>query len=60
MEREITQMDYFTINSFTLVKNKEAIIEEVKKISVEEVPMVWFVEIDGNEELLNWIKETLK
>jgi len=55
----ITEMDYYTIFSFTLEKYKQAIISEVKKISVEEVPMISFVMIDGNEELLKWIKQTL-
>src|SRR5687767_8530195 len=56
---EVTDMDYFAINSFTIAKHKQAIIDIVKKISVEEVPMVSFVVIDGNEELLTWIRKTV-
>jgi|SRR5277367_654316 len=55
----IVDMNYFTLLSFSLAKNKEAIISEVKKISIEEVPMVTFTNIDGNEELLRWIEKTL-
>ncbi len=56
---KISDMDYFTITSFTLDKHKEAIISEVKKVSIEEVPMISFISIDGNQELLKWIEETV-
>lgn len=56
---EVTDMEYFTIYSFTVSKNKKAIISDVKKNSIEEVPMISFVELDGNKELLDWIDKTL-
>lgn len=56
---KITDMDYFTITSFSLVKNKARIISEVKIVSVEEVPMIQFIPFDGNQELLDWIDKTL-
>ena len=56
---EITDMDYYTITSFTTEVQKEAIIEDVRKTSAEEVPMIQFIEFEGNEELLRWIDETL-
>ena len=56
----IINMDYYTIWAFTMEKHKQAIIDDVKKTSVEEVPMVWFTTIDGNIELLNWIKQTVE
>ena len=52
-------MDYYNISVFTVEKHKQAIIDDVKKTSVEEVPMVWFVEFEGNNELLKWVDETL-
>lgn len=56
---EIANMDYFTITSFTTEAKKEAIIEDVKKTSIEEVPMIQFISFEGNPELLKWIDETL-
>ncbi len=53
-------LEYHTITSFTLEKHKEAIVVDVKKNSIEEVPMVQFIQFDGNEELLKWIDETLR
>jgi len=50
---------YCTIWSFTTNQHKQAVIDEVKKVSVEEVPMVWFTAIKGNEELLDWIEATV-
>lgn len=58
-KKEIVDMDYHTISAFTTEKCKEKIIADVRKTSVEEVPMVWFVEFEGNEELLRWLDENL-
>ena len=55
---EITNIDYYKISVFTKREYKKAIIDDVKKTSVEEVPMIWFVEFEGNEELLKWIDST--
>lgn len=52
--------EYITITSYTTDKHKEAVIEDVQKTTVEEVPMITFVKIDDlNTELRNWIEETL-
>ena len=56
---KIVNMNYYNISTFTIEKHKEAIIKDVKKTSVEEVPMIWFTEIDGNEELFRWIDENV-
>lgn len=56
---KITDMNYYNISAFTIEKYKEAIVEDVRKTSIEEVPMVWFVEFEGNEELLKWVDEAL-
>lgn len=52
---KIIDMDYFNISAFTKARHQPAIITDVKKTSVEEVPMVWFIEFVGNPELLRWI-----
>jgi len=52
---EITDMNYYNISVFTKEKNKQQIIDDVKQTSIEEVPMVWFVEFKGNQELIKWI-----
>ncbi len=57
---KITDMDYYNISVFTVGKHKKSIIEDVKRTSIEEVPMVWFVNFEGNNELLKWIDEALK
>lgn len=56
---KIVNMDYCTITSFTIASQKDQIIAEVRSVSVEEVPMVWFTSIGGNDELLRWIEETV-
>ncbi len=52
--------EYITITSFTKGNYKETIIEDVRKTSVEEFPMIQFIEFEGNKELLKWIDETLE
>ncbi len=56
---ETIDMNYYNISVFTTDKHRGKIIEDVRKTSVEEVPMIWFVEFDGNEELLQWIDQTV-
>ncbi len=56
---KITDMDYYTIHSFTISMHKEEIIKVVRENSIEEVPMITFTPFDGNEELLKWIDEIL-
>lgn len=56
---KITDMDYYSITSFTKEVHKEAIIEDVKKNSIEEVPMIQFISFEGNSELTDWIDKTL-
>jgi uncharacterized protein involved in tolerance to divalent cations len=55
----ILDMQYCSVTSFTLARFKNEIIAEVRKVSVEEVPMISFTVIDGNVELLDWIDQTL-
>lgn len=56
---EVIDMDYFTIMTFTLAKHKDAIIKATEKVSIEEVPMITFAPLDGNDKLLNWIEKTV-
>ena len=56
---KISEMNYCFIFTYTVEKYKEDIISEVKKISVEEVPMITFTPFEGNKELLQWIDKTL-
>ena len=56
---KIFEMKYCNILTFTLAKHKKKILSEVKRISVEEVPMIVFSPIEGNSKFLNWIETTL-
>ena len=52
--------EYVTITSYTTDKHKDAVIEDVRKSSVEEFPMITFVAPnDLNQELRDWIDRTL-
>ena len=57
---KVHDMAYVTMTSFTLEAHKIAIIDDVRRTSLEEVPMIWFVAIDDvNSELGEWIDRTL-
>lgn len=56
----VDMQEYVTITSYTTDKHRAAVIEDVRKTSVEEVPMVTFVMLhDLNQELREWIEGTL-
>jgi uncharacterized protein involved in tolerance to divalent cations len=59
-EKIIDMPGYITITSYTTENQKEAVIEDVRKTSLEEVPMITFIEISElNSELRNWIEATI-
>jgi uncharacterized protein involved in tolerance to divalent cations len=56
----MTDMQYITITSYTTDAHKDAVVEDVRKTSVEEVPMITFTAFDDlNQELSEWIDGTL-
>lgn len=57
---KIVEKEYYNVQGFTLLKNKQKIISEVKKIHSDRCPIIAFMEIDGNKEFLNWIKDSVK
>ncbi|MFH1582441.1 MAG: divalent cation tolerance protein CutA [bacterium] len=59
-EGEIVEKEYYNVQGFSLIKNKEKIISEVKQIHSDKCPIIAFIQIDGNEEFLNWIKESVE
>ena len=57
---KIQNMDYTTITTYTNDRNKNSVIDDVRKTSAEEVPMMTFTLPDDiNKELRDWIDETL-
>lgn len=57
---KISSMNYYNISAFSITKNKKAIISEVKKVSNEEIPMIWFINFDGNKEFVKWIDRSVE
>jgi uncharacterized protein involved in tolerance to divalent cations len=59
-EGKVTDMKYITITSYTTNTQKQAVMEDVRRTTAEEVPMITFVAPDDlNKELRDWIEETL-
>ncbi|MDP2933524.1 MAG: divalent cation tolerance protein CutA [bacterium] len=57
---KIVEKTYFNIQAFSVRENKQLIVREVKKIHSDKCPIVAFLQIDGNQDFLNWIRVSLK
>lgn len=57
---KIQDMDYVTIHCYTTDRHKDLLVDDVRKSSIEEVPMMTFTLPDDiNIELRDWIDQTL-
>ena len=56
---KIVEMSYCYILTYTKEQLKQQIIDEYKRVSAEEVPMISFLPFEGNIEFLKLIDETL-
>jgi len=59
-EGKIVEKEYYNIQAFSLMKNKLKIISEVKKVHSDKCPIIAFFRIDGNDEFLKWVKESVE
>ena len=57
---KVVEKEYYNLQAFTLKKNKDAIIADVRKIHSDKCPIVAFFDMDGNEEFLEWVKGNVK
>jgi periplasmic divalent cation tolerance protein len=58
---KINKEDYWSIRVYSVISNKDEIIEVVKEMSSDEVPGIIFFKIDdGNQDFLDWIGENIK
>lgn len=57
---KVHDMEYVTITSYTTDTHKVAVMEDVRRTTAEEVPMITFIAPDDlNKELRDWIDETI-
>jgi periplasmic divalent cation tolerance protein len=55
---KLVEKIYYNISAFTMDKHKQKIIEEVRSIHSDEVPIITFTKIDdANPDFLEWVKE---
>lgn len=59
-EGKIVEKEYCNVQAFSLMENKSKIISEVKKIHYDECPIIAFFKMDGNDEFLKWVKESVE
>jgi len=58
-KERIVEKEYYNLQAFSLMANKSEIIAEVKKIHSDRCPIIAFFEMDGNEEFLKWVEESV-
>ena len=56
---EIVEMSYCYILTYTVEHLKQQVIDEYRKVSEEDVPMISFVPLEGNTDLIKLLDETL-
>lgn len=57
---KVEDRPYVTIMTYTTDKHKEAVMDDVRKTSIEDFSMMTFIAPDDlNKELRDWIDETL-
>lgn len=57
---KIVEKEYYNIQAFSLIKNKDKIIKEVKANHSDKCPIIAFFDMDGNKEFLEWVRESVK
>lgn len=56
---KVQDTGYTNIVTFTLSSLKDRVIADIEQTSVESVPMISFVPMDGNRVFLDWVKQIL-
>ncbi len=59
-ENKIVEKEYYNIQAFSVFRHKEAVIMEVKQIHTDKCPIIAFLPLDGNQEFLKWIEESVQ
>jgi hypothetical protein len=57
--RKLCFVLYFNVTGFSISGNKQKIISEIKSMHKDTCPCITFIDMDGNKEFLNWIKESV-
>ncbi len=54
---EVQEKVYWNVGAFSLMKHKDKIIDQVRKLHSDICPIITFNEIDGNQDFLDWVDE---
>ncbi len=58
-EGEIEENTYWNINAYTVSERKGDIIESVERVHPDDCPIITFSTVDGNENFVQWVNESL-
>jgi periplasmic divalent cation tolerance protein len=56
---DIKQQEYYNIQAYTVSSLKQDIISEVKDLHSDDVPIIEYTDIEGNEDFIDWIETSV-
>lgn len=58
-EGEIEHQKYYNIQAYSLGELKQEITEKVESTHSDDVPIIEYIDIEGNQKFLDWVKESV-
>lgn len=59
-EGEIEQQTYYNIQAYSLEELKQEITQKVESMHSDDVPIIEYIEIEGNQKFLDWVEDSVK
>jgi uncharacterized protein involved in tolerance to divalent cations len=56
----IEHQKYYNIQAYSLRELKQKIIDQVELMHSDDVPIIEFIEADGNQKFIEWIRNSVK
>lgn len=57
---EIVEKEYYRVQGHTLERHEDEIVEKVEEMHEDDVPIIEFTDVRGNQGFLDWIEESVK
>lgn len=58
-EGKIAEKEYYNISTFIPASKKDLVIKHVREISKDETPIVALFPMEGNQDFLDWVDESV-
>lgn len=58
-EGTIAENEYYNISTFIPARNKAVLIDSVRELSSDETPIIALFPMEGNQDFLDWVDESV-